>query len=1242
MTDHLTYLSDYITGLEKITPQVWHGLVAVFSQKEPGRELLLVYEDMPEELAGRPDVAYLDELAGRRLDLYRGPLTAFAALDTFYPGLKTKGLKFYPIEQLLVHSGKSEALYSTAYALAAWLRDLLTTLMPETRSKAVSRMRFKIVQMALSKGLSQQEFLVRKLRHNATASPLSLVAIKAPADFLSDIDPDRCEFIANFAELDALLHRDKPEPDVHWITFSELKPFIESFSGATAAYFHDIRQILRYARQQEIACNTVKRLTEDFEANLPAYQDAERCNLLEKAWLKLGLENLLLSQADTENLVAIWQAERQGTEKLVFRGTPLGEITPQEMAWEELLKLCPQDLEKGRLVTFPSLATALTDHLQVKLADFPGIYTDLGEIFWAIRNEYNPTNLSWLEQKLARTLWLLARDLIENCTQAEKDRSGACQIHGQSVEQIIRALTLYNLLNPHVWRHGYWNIQLTKCYTDLLNILEKAVRQLDAKDAAYYKVLKIWFSLHQVEKEKEVLIAKFKEIIAAANVADNSNSADKRLGRLSRYLEKLLKLLQDPDAAPEVSEDFETDVPIGHLVWKTLDYAAGNWDKFSLIPTPIFRDGINNLCVRRVERLQLLNKEKDPEVVIKGLRDLGRKLETRLVELYMLRHERVVLKVLYRSEIERIKHLLTVIENNVRLRSTLKDPAVILNRPVELVFEIENIGIYPAKKLEIRVANYRGLQVAEEVAYRTDVLLEAKKSLTYTVPVTPLSLRDVRLELELNYEGSDGKQRTISFETRLEVKEPTSNEVIRPKHNPYFIGDPVKEINQLFGRVNDISNILSGLAAGGNQNVLLIGPWKIGKSSVMLAVKQIIELLQQAALPDDLCKHFGIQPEWNAVLKNYVPIYYTLQSLEDTQNEKPISQLLRGLIKYIAAALGHSKEEQKKLELIFKNEKADQESAVEIAFHLLGDLLESHPQQRILLLLDEYDMVYNFELTGNSTLPDNLRSLIQRMKNITWIAASAIGTYSQLYHEITTHTSPLFNTFGIRVVSRLEESAANDLIRLPSEAVGVQWDGRVPLEIMQRTGRHPALIQAFCHDIIDLLSNHSTTIATHSHVEEVAEAFINRTSSVTELFIFFCYHPRTPALVMPVLQVITESPYSLKRHELYPTVRTWIRKEVENSAPRLTANLAEIEEKDWRDSFNEALHWLESVINIMSSKSGEDVSFDIPIFNNWLKFHLARQDEGDRLKMLNMVIKKMRDEKQQRSQRQKVRDSVGT
>ncbi len=255
-------------------------------------------------------------------------------------------------------------------------------------------------------------------------------------------------------------------------------------------------------------------------------------------------------------------------------------------------------------------------------------------------------------------------------------------------------------------------------------------------------------------------------------------------------------------------------------------------------------------------------------------------------------------------------------------------------------------------------------------------------------------------------------------------------------NNPYVFRGPIHDPEMFFGRVHELNEIAAFLR--GNQSVSIVGPRKIGKTSLLF------HLMRPGVWPN-----LGLKDD-------ILFVYIDCEVLGDGDHREILAQFAGE----IAVAL-----DERELPPEPSLERA-MDRPSRLSFEGAIRKLNRRGLQ-VVLLLDEFE-----RLSTNEQLDVNffnaLRSAAGRYQ-LAYITASARPliqlTYSGRSQEIL--SSPFFNIFAPLFLGLMPEEEARELIRQPAERAGKSFPSETEDFIYGLVGGYPFGLHVACFHAFD-------------------------------------------------------------------------------------------------------------------------------------------------------------------------------
>ncbi|NUM47455.1 MAG: protein kinase [Anaerolineales bacterium] len=256
--------------------------------------------------------------------------------------------------------------------------------------------------------------------------------------------------------------------------------------------------------------------------------------------------------------------------------------------------------------------------------------------------------------------------------------------------------------------------------------------------------------------------------------------------------------------------------------------------------------------------------------------------------------------------------------------------------------------------------------------------------------------------------------------------------------NPYISRGPIRNAELFYGRHHELQELSAFLQ--GNQSVSIVGPRKIGKTSLLYHLMRPTTWTQ-----------LGLNG-------NFLFVYLDCEVLANSTHDEIFGELAVGMINAL---------EERQLPPEPALEKA-LETPSRLAFETAVRRLNQR-NLRVVLMLDEFE-----RLSTNPNLDVNffntLRAAAGRYQLI-YLTASATPliqlTYAVRSHEIL--SSPFFNIFAQHFLSLMPDEEARQLIQTPAQQNGKPLSQDIVEFLLKFAGGHPFCLQVACYQAYDTL-----------------------------------------------------------------------------------------------------------------------------------------------------------------------------
>ena len=240
--------------------------------------------------------------------------------------------------------------------------------------------------------------------------------------------------------------------------------------------------------------------------------------------------------------------------------------------------------------------------------------------------------------------------------------------------------------------------------------------------------------------------------------------------------------------------------------------------------------------------------------------------------------------------------------------------------------------------------------------------------------------------------------------------------------NPYIIGDPIRDSDLLFGRTHLLQFVSDNLN-NRSRLIILFGPRRIGKSSILSQIPLFIQEENFIFVPFDLQNHFG----------------HSLGNI--------IHSLALEIIKYSDISASSLKVSDS------ENVQHDNQQVSEL---FLTNVLILLAHRKLVLLIDEFDSLENH--SGGRSFSEYLESLLRNQQNL--FAVAVIGRYLEDIPE----PKSLFKSAARIRIDLLAKADARKLIIEPAHNI-LEYKETAIQSIWDLTGGHPYLTQAVCYTV---------------------------------------------------------------------------------------------------------------------------------------------------------------------------------
>lgn len=1139
------------------------NLIAVFSRAETD-DVLLVYApnaDLPSEES--VETIYLQELPSYQLGTYKGLVFGFTALDLIRSDINTKGGNFYPLARLFAGLGQADELIRTRASLAQYLWGLWKSAAAQRPFSWSLRLSRKLTELAIPPLIAAQT-----IRNLAAIFVYDIdLLMEGNATFVYLNDPPSSSPKVSCVDLDHL--RQVKLPAEGWVISFEEMALLDERISPLGPQFIELRQLLRTAAGDAACCDVTRSLARQFhESAHDLYSEP-----FEGMAYALATESWL-NQSETDDLVALvpgadWEAfVEHGACSRYYRTLPESNS--------------PNAREETGHFLFSRLQ--IQSHADVRPAPWIAVYgvlrnwieggtgsrwIDLSSIIWK----------AGYENTVARTSFLHSRDLLD-MGGGPRERRG---IHLEQVSDLAaRACAIYGLSNPWDWEQGRHMQFVQNAYHNLIRTLDSLVATTDPPINRYYGMLRAWYGCYEAKPQRlEMLIQEWVDqgnqfIETLADIPDSSFDPSRRT--VAEHLVDLGEAIQDILSSSRQSDGLDHALKnqpenSASRVFQTISQAAAS-NRPLQMPSSLFYNQLGEIrqCIEAIimasgDKLDVQNRVGNMKI---GCQDLERVGSTLFAE----PHETAILEFICNGFLMLTRELMEKLATGASIQSDVLNDEVSLHQRSIVTFRLKNIGTAPAPNVQATLSASETFDFAppdlspdREIG---DIAPGQTREITFAI--IPRDEGDV--QLCLNFIGYD-QDRKFTFpevECRIPVRSLDEHE-FKPKDNPYTYGPPIQTSRFFFGRSVELSSILATLVGSGRQNIVIRGPRRTGKTSLLYMLHDIFE---NAA---GVRERFDISPDWYQDLDLMRPLLFNLQGIKPSQGEIDTRLFFDSLIPLLAQLLGWSETHTDDL-----REYYDSLRDFGLPRQVRGVLMrleQSLPQGvHIVVLLDEFDLLSSSPDKG---ILDFLRSILMEYQWITWILASATGVYK----DIKSYESPFFNQFKLVNLEDLGLEDAKRLVVEPSQDLHLVMLSEAVNEMFRITHGHPYFLQLICSEVIEEVNRRQTNYVTYDLVQDVIKKVVEP-GQETEDNLRYLWETASP-LGQLILALLSRARTPLSLDQLRHQIRGHIQ-------PREFSTGIEFGQR-----LDQSLRWLEDILEAVSHDEHNRYSFSRPLFAMWFE-----------------------------------------
>ncbi|MBH8561416.1 ATP-binding protein [Nostoc sp. CENA67] len=287
------------------------------------------------------------------------------------------------------------------------------------------------------------------------------------------------------------------------------------------------------------------------------------------------------------------------------------------------------------------------------------------------------------------------------------------------------------------------------------------------------------------------------------------------------------------------------------------------------------------------------------------------------------------------------------------------------------------------------------------------------------------------------------------------------------RNNPYIIGIPIRERSQFYGR-ESLFCFIEDQLLGDVKVILLHGQRRIGKSSVLQQIPNFIKS------------------------NEFIFVQFDLEHQRRSSLSSIIHDLATAIIEQVTKQL---KLDDKKLQRLTKAELEQDINLFTKKF--LPHLYKTIKYKKIVLLLDEFDVINNSDKNNNIVEQENfilfLEKLINEQPNLFVIPVS--GTHLHDLHNLPT----LFRCAPNQEIDVLDDISAENIIVNPAKD-SLIYQPEAIKKILQLSARHPCFIQVICFTLFEKARNENKSNIEAADVKNILNQAIKKADSFLQSF----------------------------------------------------------------------------------------------------------------------------------------------
>ncbi len=267
--------------------------------------------------------------------------------------------------------------------------------------------------------------------------------------------------------------------------------------------------------------------------------------------------------------------------------------------------------------------------------------------------------------------------------------------------------------------------------------------------------------------------------------------------------------------------------------------------------------------------------------------------------------------------------------------------------------------------------------------------------------------------------------------------------------NPFIVGTPVRQSDMFFGRDSLRDRLVKMIKSGQINVISLYGQRRMGKTSFLMQVEQVLHRENIISVYIDLQGYFGFGESADGFL-------FLLAERINAKIKSEIS-------------------EDKIYEFTGKNKEDRTMDFIEFGQYLSA-VFKTFPEKKVVLMIDEFEVMFMKKNNASHWQTDVfrfMRALVQEYSQSFYLLFCGLYKLSELESSFPDQiTSSLAGTAQVFKLSYLSEETSRDLIEKPLKGQ-VDFSEETLHYIYKKTGGHPYLLQTVGYSIANYVNETS-------------------------------------------------------------------------------------------------------------------------------------------------------------------------